>query len=75
MKRYLVLLVLVLSVIPIVSATFPSSAYEHTIIRGADRLLETQNDDGGWDWMDPDTNTTAGVPSPSNTIGVTAQDC
>ena len=43
------------------------------ITAGADRLVETQNADGGWDWGDM-----AGVtsitenPSPKNTVGVTA---
>lgn len=46
--------------------------------RAALRLLATQNNDGGWEWMNPDTNPSQGVPSPANTLGVTCQgllDC
>ncbi|MBA7643444.1 hypothetical protein ES703_51170 [subsurface metagenome] len=42
------------------------------------RLLSTQNKDGGWEWMNPDTNPNHGIPSPYNTLGVTGQgilDC
>jgi len=35
------------------------------IIRGADRLLQTQNMDGGWNWQ-------TGTPSHTNVLGVTA---
>jgi hypothetical protein len=43
------------------------------INQGALRLLATQNTDGGWDWTGtPDTRASVGVPSPANTIGVTA---
>jgi len=37
------------------------------------RLIHTQNNDGGWEWNNPDTTPSTGVPSPANTIGVTAQ--
>ena len=43
------------------------------LTRAANRLLATQNKDGGWEWMNPDTNPSHGVPSPYNTLGVTAQ--
>ena len=43
------------------------------VIRAAGRLVETQNNDGGWDWQNPDTNPSTGMPSPPNTLGVTAQ--
>ncbi len=43
------------------------------IPEGADRLVVTQNNDGGWEWENPDTNPATGIPSPSNTLGVTAQ--
>jgi hypothetical protein len=40
---------------------------------GALRLVSTQNNDGGWDWTStPDTDSSLGIPSPANTIGVTA---
>lgn len=54
---------------------------DHLVIRlnsAAFRLLATQNSDGGWEWMNPDTDPSHGVPSPYNTLGVTAQallDC
>lgn len=47
------------------------------IDRGAFRLLATQNEDGGWGWLETDTNPATGT-SAYNTIGVTAQgmlDC
>lgn len=46
--------------------------------RAALRLLATQNSDHGWPWMNPDTNPAHGVPSPANTLGVSARgilDC
>lgn len=48
------------------------------LTRVANRLMATQNNDGGWDWMNPNTNPSQGLPSPHNTLGVTAQgilDC
>ena len=47
--------------------------YQSVIVKAADNLLATQNDDGGWEWMNPDTDPSTGVPSPANTRGVTAQ--
>jgi hypothetical protein len=41
------------------------------IFDGADRLVETQNNDGTWEWDNPDTDKTDG-PGASNTYGVTA---
>jgi hypothetical protein len=44
------------------------------ITKGADRLIATQNDDGGWDWPNPDNDSKfPKQTSPANTIGVTAQ--
>jgi hypothetical protein len=39
------------------------------ITKGADRLVNTQNNDGGWEWEIPSTDPT----SAPNTLGVTAQ--
>ena len=52
---------------PSVNYYTPSMA---SIIAGADRLVATQNTDGGWEWNNPDTipDGTSGV----NTFGVTA---
>ncbi len=44
-----------------------------SIVDAANRLVETQNEDGGWEWVNPDENPSTGVPSPKNTVGVTAQ--
>ncbi|MBA7700868.1 hypothetical protein ES703_109593 [subsurface metagenome] len=48
--------------------------------RAAFRLLATQNEDGGWEWLNPDTKPGTGMDdwygfpvSPANTRGVTAQ--
>lgn len=46
-------------------------ASQSSIIAGADRLVETQNNDGSWEWNNPDTDKTDG-PGPGNTYGVTA---
>lgn len=46
---------------------------ETELTRAAFRLLATQNNDAGWPWMNPDTNPAHGMPSPANTLGVTAQ--
>lgn len=43
------------------------------IVKAADNLLATQNEDGGWEWMNPDNDPSTGTPSPYNTLGVTAQ--
>jgi len=45
----------------------------HVVAAAAARLAETQNSDGGWEWLNPDTDPLTGVPSPFNTLGVTAQ--
>ena len=48
------------------------------LTRAGLRLLATQNKDGGWEWMNPDTNPNHGIPSPVNTLGVTCHgilDC
>ena len=43
------------------------------IIGGAAlRLFDVQNNDGGWEWMNPDRESLTN-PSPANTMGVTAQ--
>jgi hypothetical protein len=40
------------------------------IVKGADRLVDNQNTDGGWDWEEDDDPATG---STTNTIGVTAK--
>lgn len=43
------------------------------IVEGADRLLETQNNDGTWEWSDPDLDKTNGAGAcKSNVLGITA---
>jgi len=54
-----------------ISSTVPTAATK-AITSGADNLFATQKSDGGWQWENPDT-TTSGVPTPNNTLGVTAQ--
>ena len=61
-------LFLLIFIIGVVGATTTS-----VITSAADRLVSTQNADGGWEWTNPDTNPSTGVPSPYNTLGVTAQ--
>ena len=42
-------------------------------LKGADRLVETQNNDGTWEWANPDLDKTNGEGAcPSNIVGVTA---
>ncbi len=58
--------------------TGPAGDYGNVLLTGvvqgaAFRLLATQNVDGGWEWGNPDTDPSTGVPSSANTIGVTAQ--
>jgi len=53
-----------------VSAVEPFDSYEAAIIEAADRLVATQNNDGGWDWV---PNENPDDVSPENTLGVTAQ--
>jgi len=44
------------------------------IKNGADRLVETQNNDGTWEWSNPDTNpATTSYPGINNILGVTAR--
>jgi len=60
--------------IPVMSME-PCDSYEAAIIKAADRLIVTQNLDGGWDWPGPEipNDPAEGPPSPVNTVGVTAQ--
>ena len=67
MKKILVFLVAAAFLMSFVAAGTADDA----IMNAANRLVATQNDDGGWDWNAPDTNFAS--PSPNNTIGVTAQ--
>jgi len=53
-----------------ISTVYYSPTIEN-LKRGANRLVETQNNDGGWDWGEPNDN--YNDTSPVNTIGVTAQ--
>ncbi len=49
---------------------------EEVITKAADRLVATQNNDGGWEWDNPDTDPNTypeAYGSYKNTIGVTAQ--
>jgi len=50
---------------------------EGAIIAAADRLVETQNNDGTWEWDNPDTNKTYNAEERtvcnSNIVGVTAR--
>jgi len=54
---------------PHVTTEYYTSSMEN-IIAGADRLVETQNTNGGWLWENPTTGEDA---SSENTFGVTAQ--
>lgn len=65
----LVMAVPALAVLPI---NWQANA-EAAFLTGGSRLMQTQNNDGGWEWDNPDTNPTTGVPSPYNTLGVTGQ--
>jgi hypothetical protein len=48
--------------------------HRNTIVRAADRLVATQNNDGTWEWKNPDTNpATTNYPGENNVIGVTAR--
>ena len=47
-------------------------AYKNEMLLAANRLVATQKNDGGWEWMYPTTDPTAGGPTPLNTLGVTA---
>ncbi len=53
------------------SVSAVGSPVEDAIIAGADRLVATQNNDGGWEWKNPNLN--KDEVSPENTFGVTAQ--
>lgn len=46
----------------------------NAIRNGANRLVETQNNDGTWEWSNPDTNpATTSYPGINNILGVTAK--
>ncbi len=48
--------------------------YGDEILKAANHLVNTQNSDGGWNWqITPNSPVTPALPSPSNTLGVTAQ--
>lgn len=49
-------------------------AYADEILKAANHLVNTQNSDGGWNWqITPNSPVTPALPSPYNTLGVTAQ--
>ncbi|KKM77547.1 hypothetical protein LCGC14_1368930 [marine sediment metagenome] len=50
----------------------PTNREKLAMGHGAHRIFRTQKNDGGWQWMNPDTDPTQ-IPSPKNTLGVTAQ--
>jgi hypothetical protein len=54
-----------------VSSDATGVSYRNAIVKAADRLVATQNTDGGWDWQNPDANPASG--SALNTLGVTAE--
>ncbi len=48
--------------------------YADEILKAANHLVTTQNSDGGWNWqITPNNPVTPVLPSPYNTLGVTAQ--
>ena len=48
--------------------------YASEILKAANHLVNTQNSDGGWNWqITPNSPVTPSLPSPYNTLGVTAQ--
>jgi len=72
MKKIIVVLVLIFIFgcgDPVTTVVTPHPNLSN-IVKGADRLAATQNNDGGWDWENPDTDLTS--VSPLNTLGVTA---
>ena len=71
-KNLTIFLVMMFVMVGVVSAnTFPSD-YESSLIAAADRLVEMQNPDGGFNWqVDPGATTGPGN-SGFNTLGITA---
>lgn len=46
----------------------------NVIVSAADRLVALQNNDGSWEWSNPDTDpTTTNYPAENNVLGVTAR--
>ena len=79
MKRKIISIVLTLALVVsslvIGTSAMAADGYENSaaITAGADRLVETQNADGGWDWGDmAGTTSISDAASPKNTVGVTA---
>lgn len=63
-----------LDIIPNLLISRTSTDINNAIRIGADRLIQTQKDDGTWQWANPDTNTTTTeYPGTNNTLGVTAR--
>jgi hypothetical protein len=62
------------NIIPNLAVAKTSVNVNNAIKNGADRLVQTQNNDGTWEWSDPDTDpTTTQYPGTNNTLGVTAR--
>jgi len=71
MKKNLILsLILMTSLMFMVVGSVSAVSSSTALIKGADRLVATQNIDGGWLWENPTTGEDA---SSVNTFGVTAQ--
>ncbi len=72
------ILVLFLASVSSVMATSLNVNQDYTnerdvIVKAADRLVEVQNNDGTWEWRNPDLDKTDGTGvCPSNIVGVTA---
>lgn len=75
MKKLTIFLVMIMFMM--VGAVSATTLEEGAIIAAANRLVETQNNDGTWEWSNPDTNKTYNdderTVCNSNIVGVTAR--
>jgi hypothetical protein len=62
------------NIVPNIALTKTLDNVDSAIRNGANRLVQTQKNDGTWQWSNPDTTLTATqYPGTNNTLGVTAR--
>ena len=63
-----------IDIVPNLTVSKTATDINNAVRSGADRLIQTQKNDGTWQWYNPDTNpATTEYPGTNNTLGVTAR--
>jgi hypothetical protein len=74
MNRQISTISIILAILLMLSASASAATIPEAIIKGADRLVSTQNIDGSWEWLNPDLDPATTIyPAQNNVPGVTAR--